>query len=86
MTNVIYAAKCKKHDLIYIGHTGEKLGERFSKHKYDVRKCPDNSDLASHFHENHDFDQDLEISILQKINTDTLPMRLHYEDRWICTL
>ena len=86
VTNVIYAAKCKKHDLIYIGHTGEKLSERFSKHKYDVKKRPDNSELASHFHENHDFDRDLEISVLQIINTDALPMRVHYEDRWICAL
>ena len=31
--NVIYAAECKKHKLIYVGQTGEKLSDRFSKHR-----------------------------------------------------
>ena len=36
--NVIYAAICKKCDLIYIGQTGDPLNERFSKHQYDAKK------------------------------------------------
>ena len=31
---IIYAIKCNH---IYIGHTGGSMGERFSKHKYDIK-------------------------------------------------
>ena len=30
---IIYAAQCSKHKVLYIGHTGEQLSERFSKHR-----------------------------------------------------
>ena len=36
--NVIYAAICKKSDLIYIGKTGDPLNERFSKHRQEKTK------------------------------------------------
>ena len=49
-SGVIYAARCKQHDLICVGHTGEKLRDRFSKHRYDIKYRPDNSELARHFH------------------------------------
>ena len=29
--------KCKKCDHIHIGHTGDPMSERFSKHKYDLK-------------------------------------------------
>ena len=38
--NVVYAARCTKHDLIYVGYTSEQLSDRFSKHRYDVKKDP----------------------------------------------
>ena len=50
-SGVIYAPRCKQHDLICVGHTGEKLRDRFSKHCYDIKYRPDNSELARHFHE-----------------------------------
>ena len=50
---MIYAAQCSKHKVLYIGHTGEQLSERFSKHRYDIKSRPDNSELAKHFHESH---------------------------------
>ena len=47
---IIYAAQCSKHKVLYIGHTGEQLSERFSKHRYDIKNKPDNSELAKHFY------------------------------------
>ena len=84
-SGVIYAAQCKIHNLIYIGHTGEKLSERFSKHRYDIKKRPDNSELARHFHVNHDIDNDMDVTILQS-NINETAARLYFEDKWICQL
>ena len=50
---IIYAAKCSKHKVLCIGHAGEQLSERFSKRRYDIKSRPGNSELAKHFHENH---------------------------------
>ena len=50
---VIYAAQCCKHKFLYFGQIGEQLSERFSKHCYDIKNRPDNSELAKHFHESH---------------------------------
>ena len=60
---IIYAAQCSKHKVLYIGHTGEQLSERFSKHRYDIKNRPDNSELAKHFHENHNLSDDLNVTI-----------------------
>ena len=41
------------------------LSERFSKHRYDIKNTRDNSELAKHFHEIHNFNDDLKVTILQ---------------------
>jgi len=84
--NIIYAARCKIHDLIYIGHTWEELSQRFSKHRYDAKKRPDNNELAKHIAKYyHDFDKDVDVTIL-KLNVKTAPEREIVEDKFICTL
>ena len=81
----MYAARCTKHDLIYVGYTSEQLSDRFSKHRYDVKRRPDNSELASHFHADHK-EEDMEVLILQSnIASNTQTLEFH-EDKWICTL
>ena len=83
--NLIYAAQCKKHKLIYTGKTKEELRERFNKHRYDVKKRPENNELSKHcFEENHDFEKDITVQILEKnINKNELSIK---EDQWICFL
>ena len=84
--NIIYAARCKVHDMIYIGHTGEELCRRFSKHRYDAKNRPDNNELANHLSGNdHDFEKDIEVSIL-KNNVRTPQEREFCENRFICLL
>ena len=34
---VIFAAQCFNDKVLYIGHSGEQLLERFSKHRYDIK-------------------------------------------------
>ena len=81
---LIYAARCKKHGSIYVGHTGVPLCSRFDKHRWDIKNRPGNSDLAAHFHKNH-CDSDLEVFILQTGLPDE-KQREFYEDKWICAL
>ena len=84
--NLVYAARCKIHGDLYIGQTGDELRERFSKHRYDAKKRPENNELATHIAEyNHDFDKDIDVTILQK-NIPTSSEREYYEDRYICLL
>ena len=84
--NVIYAVRCKKHDLLYIGHTGDELSQRMSKHRYDFNKRPHNNELTKHLAEtNHSFETDIEVSILQRDVT-SVQQREFVEDKFICRL
>ena len=83
--NVIYAARCKIHNQIYIGHTGDQIKERFHKHRYDAKSRPDNSELAEHFSTAHNFDNDIDVTIL-KHDLPTKEEREYHEDRMICFL
>ena len=84
--NLIYAVKCKKCDMLYVGQTGEPLQTRMSKHRYDCRKRPGNCALAQHFYNGHDPDKDMAIYILQTGLTSSESEREFHEDRWICRL
>ena len=81
---VIYAARCRKHHCIYVGHTGVPLRSRFYKHRWDIKNRPGNSELAEHFHKDH-CDNDMEVFILQTDIKDEKE-REFYEDKWICAL
>ena len=82
---IIYAAQCSKHKVLYIGHTEEQLSEHFSEHRYDIKNRPDNSELVKHFHENHSLSDDLNVTILEN-NIKTAAARRYSEDKWICKL
>ena len=84
-TNLIYAAICTRHDIVCIGQTGATLSSRFNRHRHDIKNRPDNSEIAEHFHENHDVD-DLRVMILQTGLSKSEEQREFYEDRWICRL
>ena len=81
---VIYAARCKKCDLIYIGHTSNELRERFGKHRYDINKRPSNTELSEHFGKDHT-EKDIQVKILQSGLWDDREREFH-EDKWICRL
>ena len=83
---VVYAAICTKCSKIYVGQTGDQLKDRFSKHRYDIKKRPDNSELAEHFHKDHSIDKDMKVLILQSGLGKSERQREREEDRWICRL
>ena len=82
---IVYAAQYFKHKVLYIGHKGEQLSERFSKHCYSTKNKPENSDLGKHFHESHNINDNLNVTILQN-NIKAAIARRYHEDKWICKL
>ena len=82
---IIYAVHCKKCKQIYIGHTGESMSKRWSKHKYDIINRPLQNELATHCHKDHDLEKDLEVHILDHGIT-LLAERERMEDKFICML
>ena len=63
---------------------GNDLGNRFGKHRYDIKKRPGNNELAEHFHTGHAL-EDMNISILQSGITSDEEREL-LEEKWICRL
>ena len=47
-----------------IGQTGDPLNNRFNRYRSDIRCHPDRCELSEHF---RDFENDLKISIFEKI-------------------
>lgn len=84
-SQLIYAATCKKCNLIYVGETGCSLADRFGKHRHDMKSRPDNNELAKHFHKDHDL-SDMEVLILQTGLSKSRAQRERFEDQWICKL
>ena len=74
------------HELLYIGITGIQMGERYSKHKYDIEKCPDQNEPVRHkFHKNADIDSMVEVQILMHGKMDEEEWK-RLEDKAICKL
>ena len=61
---IIYAAQCSNHKVLYIGHKGKQLSEYFSKQRYDIKNRSDNNELAKHFQESHNLNNDLNVTKL----------------------
>ena len=61
------------------------MSVRFSKHKYDIKKRPEQNELSTHCANNHDPEKDLEVSILDSDLKD-VQQRKFMEDRFICRL
>ena len=53
--------------------------------RYDIKKRSENSELAKHFHESHNLNDDLNVTILQN-NIKTAAARRYHEHKWICKL
>ena len=85
-SNIVYTARCKKCDLIYIGETGHELRTRFCDHRYDSKSRPDNNELAEHiYNQKHNFETDIEVCILKQ-GFKSPDERKYYEDKFICLL
>ena len=85
--NLVYAAECTKHHLLYVGQTKQKLSERFNGHRSDITCYPDRCELPNHFHTHGcDFDKDLRVTILEQHVTGSREIREFHEDKWILRL
>ena len=86
--NLVYAAKCKRCKISYVGYTTMQLNERFNLHRSDVLHHPDRSELPGHFSGSPacDFERDLEVHILQKDLSGSRAILEAAEDKWILKL
>lgn len=48
-SNVIYCIKCSRCNLLYVGETGRRLGDRIREHIYDIRKGDLTKPVSRHF-------------------------------------
>ena len=55
------------------------------QHRYGIKSRAGNSELAKHFHESHNLNDDLNVTILQN-NIKTAAARRYREDKWACKL
>jgi hypothetical protein len=85
-SDVIYAARCKICDLIYVGETEKELRIRFCDHRYDSKSRPSNNDLPEHIHKfQHNFETDIEVVILKQ-GFKSQEERRYWEDKFMCQL
>ena len=71
--------------LIYWTYRGGTTFKAFLQTSLHIKNRPDNSELAKHFHENHNLNDDLNVTILES-NIKTATARRYHEDKWICKL
>ena len=84
-SDIVHVARCKICDILYVGETKDELRIRFSKHRYDAKKRPENCELTAHVHaNNHDFEKDIEVTILQQ-GFKSEAERKFVEDKYIPT-
>ena len=92
-TNLIYGVKCTKCEQWYVGETSMRLHERLNQHRYSVNKLrrggtldkSNDTGLAEHFaKEDHEFDTDAELYILEKGKWKNSSDRKAKESFYIC--
>jgi len=85
-SNVIYAAECTRHNLLYVGQTSTPLNTRFNGHRSDISKKPESCQLPKHFSKHGcSFQNDLKVTILEN-NLPNEEIRTTREDMWITRL
>ena len=85
--NVIYAAECNKHNILYVGYTSTSVSQRFNKHRSDSKNDPSATELRRHFLNSQDcnFDRNLKVHILQQVEGNETDLG-NFEDKWITRL
>ena len=71
--------------MLYTGNIGEQVLESFSKHCYDIKNRPGNSQLAKNFLENYNINDNLNVTILQ-YNIKIAAARRDHEEKWVCKI
>ena len=85
--NIIYAAECAKHNLLYVGFTSTTLSQRFNKHRSDSKHDPTATELSKHFHDSNScsFDRGLRVHVLENVEGGINAL-LHRESQWMSKL
>ena len=93
-SNLIYGVSCRKcKDSWYIGETGMRLNERMNQHRYSIGKFKrgesidksNDTGLSEHFgNDEHDFDKDAQLHIIENGNWKSVEERQCKEGFYIC--
>lgn len=79
--NIVYYIQCRQCKQLYIGHTTNDLRTRYTGHKSAVKNVK-NTAIANHFNKTHKI-EDMEIGILDKVNTANTHSLKIREAAWI---
>ena len=82
MGNNLCCTKFQAQGLIYRRYRGTTFTAFLQT---SLKNRPDNSELAKHFHESHNLNNDLKVTILQSNIKAAAAWRYH-EGKWICKL
>ena len=80
-----YAAQCFKHKALYIWHIGQQFSGRLSKNRYDIKNRQDNGRLAKYFHQSHNVNDNLNVTILHN-DIKAAAAQTYHEGKWIYRL
>ena len=86
-SNIVYAAECLQHQLLYVGHTSRQLNHRMNSHRSEINNGVKTCELVKHFCDNNcSFNDHLRVHILQDNLPDNLSAREFHEDKWMTRL
>ena len=74
-SNVVYAIRCIRCGMLYIGETGKAFSIRLTQHLADVRLKRDNRQVAVHFNNNGHSMNDLRAQIIWGVRGDLVDRR-----------
>ena len=49
---------------MYVGHSENERCDQYGKHRQEMKKRPDQNELAAHCHQDHNVSKDLELFIV----------------------
>ena len=84
LSQVVYAAECNKHQLLYVGFTTRPLHLRFNNHHSEINPGAHTCELVQHFSTlDCNFDKDVKIHILQHGLPNNKDACEAEDDKWI---
>ena len=67
--NVVYAIRCKRCQMLYVGETCRRLGDRFVEHKQSVTNDKD-TPIGIHFNQTGHSTNDMQVTVLLKTHSE----------------
>ena len=80
--NLVYLLDCRKcANMQYVGETGQKLKDRITQHRSDIRTNKETL-VAKHFNSNNHTVDDLACTAIEQIRSTNIEVRKQQEKKW----